>query len=47
MTSLLSESEIKLEELGLDKIKDKYINLLDNTESKEYLKKRNENLIKI
>ena len=40
------KNKIKLEELGLDKIKDKYIKLLDNTESKEYLKKRNKNLIK-
>jgi predicted restriction endonuclease len=38
------ESDFNLADFGLDKIKDKYIKLLDNEESKKYLAKRNKKL---
>lgn len=39
------ESDFNLADFGLENVKDKYIKLLDNEESKKYLAKRNKKLV--
>jgi hypothetical protein len=38
------DKTINLKDFGLDKIQDKYISELDNSKSKEFIKKRNQNI---
>ena len=38
------DSDFDLSDFGLEKVKDKYIKLLDNEESKKFLEKRNQKL---